>query len=141
MIAKWLAIHGRRLAPIIGERVVPTLVAATALSLVLFSDVNLDLYFLSGPVAGILLLVYGAVALGLAFFPHIWMLHRIGFPLGIVAWIGRAGGFIDLAFGAADSDEVLLFIANATERILIVALLAFWHTSVIVHETLQGRMK
>ncbi len=105
------------------DRGVPLMLGITTLMVLLGSNVA-ELIILSGDAALAVLWGYLGVLVFLAICPKAWWAHRIGLAIGLIAWGGRATGFVELA---VDNDRTLFFLANAAERFTIAVLIVIWH--------------
>jgi len=104
------------------DRAVPILMAAVAFSIPAFSNVPPNLVLLDGEPAFWVFRIYGCLMLAIAWWPHSYALHRYALPLGILAWGGRGGGFLELVL-----NNRLDLMAAVLERIAIVTLVSVWH--------------
>lgn len=101
----------------------PLAVIATLFAMLATSRVPLNLYIIRGAAADVVVVGYIAMlAASLVMRASPW-LHHFGAPLGVLVFLGRAGGFADLVI----TDSRLDLLAAVGERVVLTLAVVFWH--------------
>jgi len=112
------------------SRLFASLISLTLISVVIFSNVQLNLGVVSGrPAAGLALLYAGLMAYFVVKPSDGSILHVYAGILGVFIFMGRAGGFLELAF-----DRGSWALTGAImERVVLAVLVLRWHMVRLAH--------
>jgi len=100
----------------------PLLVAVSWLAVWAFSTVPANLWVVKGTAAEVVIATYVAVTAATAVTPGTRALHYVGAPLAVLVYLGRGGGFFDLALDGRPD----LWGAVA-ERVVMAVAMTLWH--------------
>ena len=128
--------RARQLASVALARTIPAVFCSVISAILIFSEVPPNLIIVDGTWAGHLLELYALVTFGLIFKPNVYGLHRIALALGIIAWGGRGGGFLELVIELGRYD----LIAAVAERVLIVILVVYYHDNEMERHARKGTL-
>lgn len=104
-------------------RGVPLSIAAAVVAVLTTSNVPLNLWAIRGTPAAVLAGCYAALLVVVAIRPLEVELHLIGGPLAVAVFLGRGGGFLELALARNDWSLV----AAIAERVSMCVVIAAWH--------------
>lgn len=86
------------------DRIWPAVAAGAVLTVLVSSNVPLNLWLLSGPAATALAVAYGAAMAAIAVKPDEINFHKAAFALAALFWGGRAAGFAEIVISQQRTD-------------------------------------